>query len=161
MSVAVALMSPSGTIPGLVTVQLPLAPTVVEPMKLPSLSLTSTLAPISLVPLTVKVPSSFCVRLSMSILGGVLSSYCAMAGSLGLPFPSVATTCTSPSGCTVGDSIDQFPFGEVAVVLVVPFGQVTVTTLPGSAVPSALIWPSPSESVTVTLGLAGLTVSTV
>ena len=75
MSVAVAVSVPSTTGPVLVKVQVPFSSTVAVPTVEPSIAFTTTLAPASPVPLTVKVPLVFCVTGSViATIGDVLST---------------------------------------------------------------------------------------
>ncbi len=157
-SVAVAVTVPvSVRCPSEVTDQLP-EPSAVTVEVLPSSQVTVTVAFGSAVPNARIVLPSSPLTFSVGAAGACMSAD-TVAGGLLLPDGSVAVAVTVPEPCGVGDSTDQLPDASAVVVEVEPFGHVTVSVEPGSAVPDALMRPSWSASSMASVGAAGACMS--
>ena len=127
---------------------------------LPSGNVTVTVLPGSAVPLTEIVPFAFTVigNVIVGANGAVVSVYVTVA--VGLTFPAtVAAAVIFPLVCGVTEVTGPyFPCESTSKVPVVPSGNVTVTLLPGSAVPLTEIVPFALTVIgNVIVGIAGQT----
>ena len=111
--------------------------------------------PLIILPVISPTLSSTPVIASLLASGGVVSIPTVITvGWLGLPAASAAVTIISlfPSANGVVGVTDQLPWSSALVVRVSPLGRVTVTSAPGSVLPSmvgvgSLVMPSPLTPV--------------
>ena len=150
LSVAVTVKSSPLVLGGLIaTSNLPSSPAVAVPIGLPFSSFTVTVLPGSAVPVT-WAPSSETSRLS-GLFGGVISGAVTSVGFEVLPALSVAVTSTCSPFCFGGlRSMAKLPLpSAVPSAMTLPWSSLTVTLLPGSALP--VIW-SPFWEMTTSVG---------
>ncbi|MEQ9862606.1 hypothetical protein ABRP79_16290, partial [Pectobacterium cacticida] len=138
------------------TVKLPSSPTSTLPRLLPSASVTVTVLPGSALPLTV-VPSPATAR-SVGTSGAVVSGAVTVVGGEALPAASLTiTVIDSPlvgGGLSGTVKLPSSPTSTLPRLL--PSPSVTVTVLPGSALPLMAV-PSPATARSV--GVSGAVVS--